>query len=170
MNGSSTGGTGPDLTGYPNLVYAPAPMGRRRRVASNGASVEPRRRPCDTSSRSSTSPRSTGSRSHEAVDALATLEQRTDLNATSAARCGTEGRDIFAGSGAGTGRHDRVTEGTTLAAVSARASSAWLDPRGTIGGAAGASRPRPRSERRRGTTARLHRGRQLDGTAAIRRQ
>jgi hypothetical protein len=39
LNGACAGGTGPDLTGYPLLVYAPAQWGERVCIASNGASV-----------------------------------------------------------------------------------------------------------------------------------
>jgi hypothetical protein len=38
--GSSSGGSGPDLTGYPHLVYAPAQWGEGVRVASNGAHAD----------------------------------------------------------------------------------------------------------------------------------
>jgi hypothetical protein len=40
LRGSSTGGHGPDLTGYQHLTYAPAQWGQGVRVASNGASVD----------------------------------------------------------------------------------------------------------------------------------
>ena len=40
LNGACTGGNGPDLTGYPHLVYAPAQWGPGVRVASNGADVQ----------------------------------------------------------------------------------------------------------------------------------
>ncbi len=40
LNGTCTGGTGPDLRGYPHLVYAPLQWGEGVRVASNGASVQ----------------------------------------------------------------------------------------------------------------------------------
>jgi hypothetical protein len=36
LRGSSTGGSGPDLTGYPHLTYAPAQWGEGVRIASNG--------------------------------------------------------------------------------------------------------------------------------------
>jgi hypothetical protein len=41
LRGTSTGGTGPDLTGYPHLTYAPAQWGDGVRLASNGAAVSP---------------------------------------------------------------------------------------------------------------------------------
>jgi hypothetical protein len=37
LNGACAGGTGPDLTGYPHLVYAPAQWGKRVCIANNGA-------------------------------------------------------------------------------------------------------------------------------------
>ena len=37
LRGASSGGTGPDLTGYPHLVYAPAQWGDGVRCGSNGA-------------------------------------------------------------------------------------------------------------------------------------
>jgi hypothetical protein len=37
LRGASTGGTGPDLTGFPHLVYAPVQWGDGVRVGSNGA-------------------------------------------------------------------------------------------------------------------------------------
>jgi hypothetical protein len=39
LHGSSTGGSGPDLTGYPHLTYAPGQWGDGVRVASNGKAV-----------------------------------------------------------------------------------------------------------------------------------
>jgi hypothetical protein len=36
MNGTSTAGTGPDLTEFPDLVYAPAQWGEGVRCGSNG--------------------------------------------------------------------------------------------------------------------------------------
>jgi hypothetical protein len=40
LNGTCTASAGPDLTGYPHLVYAPAQWGEGVRIASNGQSVE----------------------------------------------------------------------------------------------------------------------------------
>jgi hypothetical protein len=37
LKGACAGGNGPDLTGYPHLVYAPAQWGEGVRIASNGA-------------------------------------------------------------------------------------------------------------------------------------
>jgi hypothetical protein len=39
--GTSVGGTGPDLTGYPHLVYAPSQWGEGVRCQSHGQPVEP---------------------------------------------------------------------------------------------------------------------------------
>jgi hypothetical protein len=39
LSGTARGGTGPDLTGYPHLVYAPGQWGEGVCVASNGAPV-----------------------------------------------------------------------------------------------------------------------------------
>ncbi len=39
LRGESTGGHGPDLTGYPTLTHAPSQWGEGVRVASNGAGV-----------------------------------------------------------------------------------------------------------------------------------
>jgi hypothetical protein len=39
LHGSSTGGSGPDLTGYPHLTYAPGQWGEGVRVASNGIPI-----------------------------------------------------------------------------------------------------------------------------------
>jgi len=39
LNGTSSGGSGPDLTGYPHLVYAPAQWGDGVRCGSNGTPV-----------------------------------------------------------------------------------------------------------------------------------
>jgi hypothetical protein len=39
LRGASSGGTGPDLTGFPHLVYAPAQCGEGVRCGSNGASA-----------------------------------------------------------------------------------------------------------------------------------
>jgi hypothetical protein len=39
LMGTCIGGTGPDLTGYPLLTYAPAQWGPGIRLASNGAAV-----------------------------------------------------------------------------------------------------------------------------------
>jgi hypothetical protein len=36
MNGTSTAGTGPDLAGFPGLVYAPTQWGEGVRCGSNG--------------------------------------------------------------------------------------------------------------------------------------
>jgi hypothetical protein len=41
LRGTAGSGTGPDLTGYPHLVYAPAQWGQGVRVASNGAAIAP---------------------------------------------------------------------------------------------------------------------------------
>ena len=40
LRGSSTAGSGPDLTGYPHLTYAPSQWGEGVRVARTGAEVE----------------------------------------------------------------------------------------------------------------------------------
>jgi hypothetical protein len=37
--GTATRGTGPDLTGYPHLTYAPSQWGEGVRIARNGAPV-----------------------------------------------------------------------------------------------------------------------------------
>lgn len=39
LNGRSSGGSGPDLTGYPHLTYAPDQWGDGVRIARNGADV-----------------------------------------------------------------------------------------------------------------------------------
>lgn len=39
LNGTSTGGTGPDLTKYPNLCHAPLQWGDHVACHSNGADV-----------------------------------------------------------------------------------------------------------------------------------
>ena len=39
LAGTCSGGAGPDLTGYPHLVYAPLQWGMDVRTASNGQSV-----------------------------------------------------------------------------------------------------------------------------------
>ena len=39
LRGTSSGGTGPDLTGYPHLVYAPAQWGEGVRTEINGTRV-----------------------------------------------------------------------------------------------------------------------------------
>jgi hypothetical protein len=36
LKGECSGGTGPDLTGYPHLVYGAAQWGKGVRIASNG--------------------------------------------------------------------------------------------------------------------------------------
>jgi hypothetical protein len=40
LRGSSTAGSGPDLTGYPHLTYAPAQWGEGVRIARTGAEVK----------------------------------------------------------------------------------------------------------------------------------
>jgi hypothetical protein len=40
LKGTCTAGIGPDLTGYPHLVYAPRQWGDGVRVGSNGAPIE----------------------------------------------------------------------------------------------------------------------------------
>ena len=40
LRGASTGGSGPDLTGYPHLTYAPEQWGDGVRIARNGAEVD----------------------------------------------------------------------------------------------------------------------------------
>ena len=47
LKGTSSAGSGPDLTGYPQLVYAPAQWGEGVRVASNGAALIDIRRDCE---------------------------------------------------------------------------------------------------------------------------
>jgi hypothetical protein len=40
LRGSATGGSGPDLTAYPHLTYAPHQWGEGVRIARNGAKVD----------------------------------------------------------------------------------------------------------------------------------
>jgi uncharacterized protein (DUF433 family) len=39
LRGACTGGTGPDLTGYPHLTYAPAQWGEGVRFAKHGEAI-----------------------------------------------------------------------------------------------------------------------------------
>jgi hypothetical protein len=41
LRGTAAPGTGPDLTGFPGLTYAPAQWGEGVRIASNGSAIAP---------------------------------------------------------------------------------------------------------------------------------
>ena len=75
LRGTATAGTGPDLTGYPHLVYAPGQWGPGVRVASNGV-WRYGSRTAPNPIRSKRSPRRTMSRCTKSSTPSATLEQR----------------------------------------------------------------------------------------------